>query len=297
MEIIDALDLYRQHLIVEKGLSLLTVNSYIDDITRFFDYLKDNGVDKKDTTELYPNDLNEFVAYQRSIGRVATTIDRRVSSIKGFYIFLKKEGYYNDEIPEVETYKKPERLPTCLSVEEVELLLDAPKMNNPSSIRDKAMLELMYASGLRVSELLNLEKKNINLKKGIVTIFGKGAKERKVPMGDFAQEYVVKYLSEARGKLNGDKSKYLFVNKEGKPLSRVYFFKQIRKYALEVGISTPISPHTLRHCFATHMLEGGVQLRTVQEMLGHSNISTTQIYTHVSSKRILSAYDLFMKTK
>ena len=170
-------------------------------------------------------------------------------------------------------------------------------METPSGIRDKAMLELMYACGLRVSELLSLQKKNINLNKHIVTIYGKGAKERKVPLGDFAEEYVVKYLNEARDKLHGKDSPYLFLNRSGEPISRVYFFKQIRKYAESVGIDKPISPHTLRHCFATHLLEGGAELRAVQEMLGHTNIATTQIYTHISTKRIISAYDLFMKEK
>ena len=293
MEIIDAIDLFSQYLTVEKGLSLNTVNSYLDDIKRFFMYFKD----KKEVGELSPYDLNSFVNYELNSGLTVPTALRRLSSIRSFYSFLKKEGYYEGELPEVDPPKKPKELPNCLSIEEVESLLDAPNMESLSGIRDKAMLELMYASGLRVSELLSLEKKNVNLNKGIVTIFGKGAKERKVPIGDFALEYIVKYLNEARSLLNGDKSKYLFVNKKGQPLSRVYFFKQIRKYAKEVGIEETISPHTLRHCFATHMLEGGAELRAVQEMLGHTNIATTQIYTHVSSRRIISAYDLFMNKK
>ena len=293
MDISDGIDLFLQHLLVEKGLSKLTVDSYRDDLDRFFSFYPN----KKTIEELEPGDLQSFLNEQRSIDRSDATISRRASSIKQFYIFLKKEGLYKDDLPEVETYKKASRLPNCLTIEEVEDLLNAPNMETPSGIRDRAMLELMYACGLRVSELLMLEKKNINLKKGIVTIFGKGAKERKVPMGEFAEEYVVKYINEVRDKFHGRESKYLFLNRSGKPLSRIYFFKQIRKYALEVGIDTPISPHTLRHCFATHMLEGGAQLRTVQEMLGHSNIATTQIYTHVSTKRIISAYDLFMKGK
>ena len=293
MEISDAIDLFTQYLLVEKGLSKATVSSYLNDLQQFFDFFKD----KKYVEELDPNDVNSFLTYSSSIGKEASTNLRRISSIKQFYIFLKKDGYYKDEIPDVEPPKKPIRLPTCLSIEEVELLLDAPNMDSLSGIRDKAMLELMYASGLRVSELLQLEKNNLNLKRGIVTIFGKGAKERKVPVGDFAMEYVVKYLNEVRGKFHGADSKYLFLNRSGQPLSRFYFIRQVKKYASEVGIEKDISPHTLRHCFATHLLEGGAQLRTVQEMLGHSNIATTQIYTHVSSKRIISAYDLLMNKK
>ena len=293
MEIIDAVDLFSQYLTVEKGLSLNTVNSYLDDLKRFFMYFKD----KKEVNELSPYDLNSFVNYELNSGLTVPTALRRLSSIRSFYSFLKKEGYYEGELPEVDPPKKPKELPNCLSIEEVESLLEAPNMKSPSGIRDKAMLELMYASGLRVSELLNLEKRNVNLNKGIITIFGKGAKERKVPMGDFALEYVVKYLNEVRDLFHGKDSKYLFLNRQGKPLSRVYFFKQIRKYAESVGIETQISPHTLRHCFATHMLEGGAELRAVQEMLGHTNIATTQIYTHISTKRIINAYDLFMNKK
>ncbi len=291
MDISDAIDLFSQYLLAEKGLSRKTVESYLADLKQFFLFYKD----KKTVEDLSPYDLKSFMIYGSSQGRVAATTLRRMSSIKQFYLFLKKDGYYQDEIPDVEAPKIPSRLPTYLTVEEVENLLNAPNMESLSGIRDRAMLELMYASGLRVSELLQLEKKNLNLKKGVVTIFGKGAKERKVPIGDYALEYVVKYLNEVRGKFHGEDSKFLFLNKSGQPLSRVYFFKQIRKYALEVGIDKTISPHTLRHCFATHLLEGGAQLRTVQEMLGHSNIATTQIYTHVSRARILSAYDLFMK--
>lgn len=293
MEISDAIDLYTQFLLVEKGLSKATVSSYLSDLKKFFEYYKN----KKYVEELGPYDINSFMAYGSSIGVGASTNLRRISSVKQFFIFLKKDGYYTDDLPEVEAPKKPARLPTCLSIEEVELLLDAPNMNSPSGIRDKAMLELMYASGLRVSELLGLEKANLNLKRGVVTIFGKGAKERKVPVGDFAMEYIIKYLNEVRGKFHGNSSKYLFLNRSGEPLSRFYFIRQVKKYAKEVGIDKEISPHTLRHCFATHLLEGGAQLRTVQEMLGHSNIATTQIYTHVSSKRIISAYDLFMNKK
>lgn len=293
MEINDATNLFAQYLLVEKGLSKKTVDAYLTDLKLFFKYFKD----KKDTEDLNPYDINSFMLYGASLGRKPSTTLRRAASIKHFYLFLKKDGYYNDEIPEIEGPKKEKILPTYLSVEEVERLLDAPNMKSPSGIRDKAMLELMYASGLRVSELLELEKANINLKKGIVIVFGKGAKERKVPMGDFALEYVVKYINQVRGKFHGADSKYLFLNKKGKPLSRVYFFKQIKKYASEVGIEKEISPHTLRHCFATHLLEGGAQLRTVQEMLGHANIATTQIYTHVSKDRIISAYDLFINKK
>ena len=290
MEIIDAIDLYTQYLLAEKGLSVQTVKNYQEDLKQFFLFYKD----KKDTEDLIGEDLIDFLRYELAEGKAISTVLRRLSSSKGFYLFLKKEGLLEGEIPEIETPKKPEHLPNCLSVEEVEDLLNTPNLEKPEGIRDRAMLETMYASGLRVSELLVLEKSRVNIDKNVVTIFGKGAKERKVPLGDFAIDYIIQYINEVRSKNPGRKSKYLFLSKYGKPLSRQYFFKQIKKYALEAGIETEISPHTLRHCFATHLLENGTQLRAVQAMLGHENIATTQIYTHISTKRVLSAYDLYM---
>ena len=182
-------------------------------------------------------------------------------------------------------------------MEEIDRLLDAPDTSKGDGLRDKAMLEVMYASGLRVSELLNLERERLNIKTGVISVMGKGAKERKVPIGEFALDYVIQYIETVRRKNRGKKSKYLFLSKYGEPLSRQYFFKQIKKYALLAGIEVNISPHTLRHCFATHLLENGAELRAVQSMLGHSNIATTQIYTHISTKRIVSAYDLYMNKK
>lgn len=293
MEIIDAVDLYHQYLLVEKGLSKQTVTSYIEDLKQFFTFLPD----RKYVEDLVPEDLNEFVRQESAVGHTVSTAMRRLSSIRGFFVFLKKEGYYTKEVPEVQSMKKPEHLPNCLSIEEVEDLLNAPDIRRPEGLRDRAMLETMYASGLRVSELLALERSNVNFKKAIITVFGKGAKERKVPLGDFAIEYIQKYVDEVRCKNPGSDSKYLFLNRYGEPLSRQYFFKQIKKYSAEAGILTSVSPHTLRHSFATHLLENGAQLRAVQEMLGHANIATTQIYTHISTKRILSAYDLYMKRK
>ena len=294
MDISDAIELFQQHLYVEKGLSKQTVSSYTNDLKKYFQYYKD----KKTIEDLTVDDLSEYLQYIQAVeGRSVSTVCRKISSIRNFLLFLKREGYYEDEVPDMEFPSKTERLPNCLTVEEVERLLNTPNIEKPDGLRDRAMLETMYASGLRVSELLMLERGKVNLTKAIVTVFGKGAKERKVPLGDYAIEYVKKYIQEVRYKNPGSDTKYLFLNRYGKPLSRQYFFKQIRKYALEAGIETPISPHTLRHCFATHLLENGAQLRAVQEMLGHSNLATTQIYTHISTKRIKSAYDLYMNRK
>lgn len=291
MDISEALNLYRQYLIAEKGLSILTVQAYLDDINIFF-----NTFDSiRDTSELESEDLEKFLTTQIYAGKTITTSIRRLGSLRSFYSFLIKNRIISITIPEVSTPKKPKRLPICLSVEEVEALLDAPDLNTDSGIRDKAMLELMYSCGLRVSELLTLEKKNINLVKGTIKVTGKGDKQRIIPIGDFACEYVEKYIKEVRSRNKGTKSNYLFLNKYGNPISRIYFFTQIKKYSQIVGIDKNVSPHTLRHSFATHLLENEADLRTVQEILGHSKLSTTQIYTHVSTRRVMRAYKLLEK--
>lgn len=291
MEIVDAVDLFHQYVLVERGLSPQTWVSYLEDLQAFFNYFSD----KKDTSDLLETDLYEFLKFELSLGKSVSTALRRLSSTRSFYLFLKKEGYFIGNIPDIETPKKPKHLPNCLSEEEIDRLLEAPDLTSPSGIRDRAMLETMYSSGLRVSELLNLKRGQVNLNKCIITVFGKGAKERKVPIAEYAVEYIKKYINEVRNKSEFKKSDYLFLNKSGNPLSRVYFFKKVREYAELAGIEMTISPHTLRHSFATHLLNHGAQLRMVQGMLGHTNIATTQIYTHVSSEKLKSDYDKIMK--
>ena len=291
MEIKDAVDLFQQYVLVERGLSPQTWVSYLEDLQAFFNYFSD----KKDTSDLLETDLYEFLKFELSLGKSVSTALRRLSSTRSFYLFLKKEGYFTGNIPDIETPKKPKHLPNCLSEEEIDRLLETPDLTSPSGIRDRAMLETMYSSGLRVSELLNLKRGQVNLNKCIITVFGKGAKERKVPIAEYAVEYIKKYINEVRNKSEFKKSDYLFLNKSGNPLSRVYFFKKVREYAELAGIEMTISPHTLRHSFATHLLNHGAQLRMVQGMLGHTNIATTQIYTHVSSEKLKSDYDKIMK--
>ena len=291
MEIIDAVDMYKQYVLVEKGLSRQTWTSYLEDIQAFFNHFGD----KKTTNDLEEKDLYEFLKHELAVGHSVSTALRRLSCMRNFFLFLKRDGYYTGAIPDIETPKKPKYLPNCLTEEEVEALLNAPDLSTPSGLRDKAMLETMYSSGLRVSELLALERGQVNLSKGVITVFGKGAKERRVPIADYAIEYIQQYIKEVRNKSEFKSSKYLFLSKKGEPLSRVYFFKQVKKYSLQAGIETNVSPHTLRHSFATHLLNHGAQLRIVQSMLGHTNIATTQIYTHVSSDKLKSDYDKIMK--
>ncbi len=294
MKLEDARDLFVQYLLVEKGLTPITVQNYLDDLKQFFLVLKD---EVHGTEELKGEHLYLFLREQSIKGLAATTIIRRLSSIRSFYLFLQREGLLNEKIPNVEPPKIGIHYPNCLSMEEVDALLEAPDLKTDAGMRDRAMLELMYASGLRVSELLTLERSMVNLENGTVRIFGKGHKERIIPIGDYAVEYLQKYLHEVRYRNVGKASKYVFLNRRGKPLTRQYFFQKIKEYAQKAGITTDISPHTLRHCFATHLLENGAELRAVQEMLGHVNIATTQIYTHISTNRILSAYDLYTKRK
>ena len=292
MELDDAVDLYFQYLRVEKGVSNDTIKSYFYDLKVFFDMLN-----KHSTDDFMSTDIQDFVKLQGKKLLSTATIVRRISSIKNFYIFLEKDHIIDLSLKKIELPRSAKRLPQVISAEEVEALLNAPDLEKPEGQRDRAMLEVMYASGLRVSELLGLKLKQINAEKGIIDVIGKGNKERKAPIGDYALEYLQLYMQDGRRKNIGRKSDYLFLNRYGEPLSRQYFFTQIKKYAEQVGIKEEISPHTLRHCFATHMLENGAELRAVQEMLGHSNIATTQIYTNISSKRIISAYDLFSKRK
>ncbi len=294
MKIADAIERFNQYLLAEKGLTPATVKYYDDDLKQFFSIFGDM---KNDTEDLLGSDLSDFMIKQSADGLKTTTIVRRLSSTRHFYLFLQREGLFSGKFPVFETPKKSTHLPRCLSVEQVEDLFDQPNLEKPSGIRDRAMLEVMYSSGLRVSELLNLTRGQINFEKGILTITGKGGKMRQVPIGDFALEYLNKYLNEARNQNPGKKDKHIFLNLRGKPISRQYFFMCVREYALCAGIETDISPHTLRHSFATHLLENGAELRAVQEMLGHSNIATTQIYTHVSTRLIVSAYDLYTKRK
>ena len=291
MEIVDAVDTYKQYVLVEKGLSRQTWSSYLEDIQAFFNHFQD----KKTTDDLEETDLYEILKYELAIGHSVSTALRRLSCMRNFFLFLKRDGYYQGTIPDIEAPKKPKYLPNCLTEDEVEALLNAPDLSTPSGLRDKAMLETMYSSGLRVSELLSLERAQVNLNKGVITVFGKGAKERRVPVADYAIEYIKEYIKDVRSKVDINHSKYLFLSKKGEPLSRVYFFKQVKKYSELAGIKTNVSPHTLRHSFATHLLNHGAQLRIVQSMLGHTNIATTQIYTHVSSEKIKSDYDKIMK--
>lgn len=289
-----AISLYLLGKQVEEGLSDNTLNSYKEDIKLFL--LSNPDINSlENITEAH---LENFLIVEDQKGLSSNTLLRRISSILGFYQFLIDECIYKGEIPKIDKPRKEKRLPNSLTSEEIDALFLAPNLLTDKGIRDRAILEMLYATGLRVSELLNLKMKDIDFLSRFLKVHGKGNKERIVPYSEFSSIYLDKYLSGPRkrfAKLTS--SKYLFLNKKGEPLTRIYLFKALKEYAKIANIDHPVSPHLLRHSFATHLLENGASLRSVQELLGHSKISTTQIYTEVSSKRIIGAYDLYASHK
>ena len=290
MLINEVKDEFLSYLIVERGDSKATIDNYSIDLDQFISF-----EENKDISLLKREDISDFINYLSSKGLKTSSIIRRSTVIRLFYIYLNKEKLIDVPLTGLYLPKNEKHLPSVLSTDEVDALLDCFDLTKEVEIRDKAMLETMYASGLRVSELLSLELGNINFVQGYIKTKGKGSKERIIPIGEFALEYLSLYIDKVRRCNVGYKTKYVFLNKEGKPISRQYFWRKVKEYALRANIYTEISPHTLRHSFATHLLENGANLREVQELLGHSKIETTQIYTHISTKRIISAYDQFMK--
>lgn len=277
-------------LIIEKGLTLSSIESYKYDLTIFYNDIKDK-LENNNLHKLKIEFIYDFIKNQ-SINRISSaTIKRRVSTIRNFYLFLQKREVISFIVPEIKTPKIGIKLPNYLTIEEVDKLLSIPDINTFKGLRDKTMLEIMYSCGLRVSELISLKKKDINIKNSFIRIIGKGNKERIIPIGEIALEYLNKYfeLLSYNSKLNN--SKNVFINKNGLPLTRQYFFKIIKYYSIKANINKNISPHTLRHSFATHLLENGAPLIAVKNLLGHESINTTQIYTHVNERKLVSVID------
>lgn len=287
------IDRYLNYLVVEKGLSQKTLDAYSRDIIRYRDFLyknKRNRFSEEDTSLIL-----QYLIMLRKSGLRARSRARHLVSIRGLYRFLFEEKILrNDPAQLVDLPKMSLKLPHVLSRQEIELLLNAPDTKKPASIRDAAMLELLYAAGLRVSELVNVKLQDVNLEAGFVRIFGKGSKERIVPIGLPAKEKINLYLQTVRSVyLKQPPSPYLFVARAGKPMTRQGFWKLLKRYAIKTGLIKKVTPHSFRHSFATHLLEGGADLRAVQIMLGHVDISTTQIYTHVTREHLKKLHQKF----
>lgn len=275
---------YLDHIVVERGLSLNTSSAYGRDIARFHENLKKKDVSLKEATA---GDVTAFIGELIQNGLSVRSCTRALITLRGFYRFLQSQKRIREspcDVVDIPRFGKG--LPDFLSVEDVDRLLGAPKTDTPKGLRDKAMLELLYATGLRVSELVSLKINGVNLQKGFVNAFGKGEKERVVPMGEAAMLWVSRYIEEARRSFLGggaNSNAFLFLTARGEAMTRQNFWVLIKKHALLAGIDTKkIKPHVLRHSFATHMLERGADLRMVQAMLGHADITTTQIYTHIT---------------
>lgn len=280
---------YIDYLKYEKKLSDNTLKSYQNDLQIFAEFFNN-----KNLTNLSVKDIHNFIDYLNKENKTATTIAHNMTVINSFYTFLNNEdSSIINPCTNISGPKLPQRLPHYLTEEEVDLLLDI-KLNNAFDYRNKAMLELLYATGIRVSELINLKFVNLDLENDIVRVMGKGSKERIVPLGDIAIYHLKEYLDIYRKTLLKNKtSEYLFINNLGNPISRVGFFKIIKKLCSEKGIKKNVSPHILRHSFATHLLAHGADLRVIQEMLGHSDISTTQIYAHLINEKLKKDYEEF----
>lgn len=284
---------FDDYLALEQGSSVETSRAYKLDIARFVTYANVKGA--KAPADVGARTLREYVYHLKDLGLSPASIRRNVSAVRTYFKFLLGEGHVvRDPSERLETPRKWRTLPEVLGVEEIEKLLTAPSLDEPLAFRDRAMLELAYGAGLRVSEWISLTVRDVMLQDHLVRVFGKGAKERLVPIGRRAIGAIAIYLRELRPKLErGEGKGILFLNARGHPLSRMGAWKILRKYVDQVGITKPVSPHTLRHSFATHLLEGGADLRAVQEMLGHVDISTTQIYTHVDREYLRTVHKQF----
>jgi integrase/recombinase XerD len=284
---------YLDHLIVDRGLAFLSVQAYAADIKGFTGFLRQRAI--KNITEIQREDILVFLAKLDRDGLGPRTRARKISCIKGFFRFLTESDQIRENPSErLESPALPRRIPHFLDSEEVDRLIAATSNDSLEGIRDYAMLELIYATGLRVSELVGLELSGIDLEMGCVTVMGKGSRERVVPMGIPASRAVAKYLETARPSLARLKrSEFVFLTRRGQSMTRQAFWKIVKKTALRAGINKEISPHTLRHSFATHLVQNDADLRSVQLMLGHSDISTTEIYTHIAQHRLKQVHSSF----
>ncbi|WP_334152071.1 site-specific tyrosine recombinase XerD [Microbacterium sp.] len=292
MQLERALDAYLRHVTIERGLSIHTVSAYRRDLGGYVEWLRAEGL--TDSSEVMPVVIGRFIAERAGSvpAPAATSLARLQSSVRGWHRFLVREGIEADDPSgRLRPPKAPQRLPKALTIDQVERLLAAPSAEEPAGIRDRALLELLYATGARVSEAVGLDVDDL-AHGDVLRLRGKGSKERIVPIGSYARAAVDAYLTRVRPQLaaNGRASARLFLGLRGAPLSRQSAWLVIRSAAERAQITTEVSPHTLRHSFATHLLQGGADVRVVQELLGHASVATTQIYTHVSVDTLRDVY-------
>ena len=292
MLIKDALSEYKQYLIVEKGLSKNTIYSYLRDLIAFSNFIGEeyeiNQIENinKEHIHLYLKELSKT--------NCTNSISRKLVSLRMLYIFLVKENIVKENLMSSFTLpKRDKKLPIVLSQEEMIEILDGIIVCDAISSRNRCMVELLYATGMRISELLNLTLKDLNIKMGFIKVIGKGNKERMIPIGSYVGEILEQYINDYRAEFNIKNDSLLFFNKHGQRLSREEFYSILQTIVNSTYITKKVSPHTFRHTFATHLLENGADLRSIQELLGHSDISTTTIYTHISNQKIRSEYQQF----
>ncbi|HHO75426.1 MAG TPA: site-specific tyrosine recombinase XerD [Deltaproteobacteria bacterium] len=285
------IDSYVEYLTVERSAPENTITAYENDLRQFVSWLEENATT---VDQVHRADLAHYTSYCTKRKLKTTSICRSLSTIRQFYRFLLDEGVVHaDPTRDMASPKRGKYLPDILSMEEVESLLSSPNVSTPLGIRDKAMLEILYATGLRVTELVGLKINNLNMNVGFLICLGKGNKERLVPMGETAQRWVGEYILTVRPSLVKASSDVLFCSNRGSAMTRQNFWYMIKRYAHTAGIFKSISPHVLRHSFATHLLAGGADLRSLQMMLGHADISTTQIYTHVTAVRLKEIHEKY----
>ena len=271
---------FLNYLLVDKGLSNNTVKAYEADISSFFQWLDNKDLKYKNLQE---DHINQYISFLFQRKMRSSSVNRKISSIKSFYIFLVKRNFVkNSPLNDLVTPKQEKYLPESMSEAEVDKLLNSPDVSNKIENRDKAMIEMLYATGMRISELVNLKITDVDMKRCVVKVFGKGSKERLVPFGETALDSLKSYLNDREQ----SSSKEIFLSNRGKKMTRVAFWQRVKIYLIRENLKNSISPHTLRHAFATHLLNRGADLRSVQLLLGHSDLSTTQIYTHIAKQRL-----------
>lgn len=281
----ETLQNYRNYLKYERNYSDNTVSAYINDLNKYEEFLKKN---------ILESDAEDLEKYLKYIGGMqSTTVAHKITAIKSYFNYNIKRGIVkNNPANKVSRPKLAKHLPEYLTEEEVSKLLDV-EIKSPYDFRNKTILELLYSSGIRISELVNIKTPNYDSEECLIRIMGKGSKERIIPLGDYAINIMNDYMNNYRPLINKKFTDYIFINNRGDKISRQFIFKVIKKEALKKGIKKDISPHTLRHTFATHLLKNGADLRIIQELLGHENISTTQIYTHVTNNKLKSDYETY----